>query len=129
MAPRQVTIAIVPSSLLNTNYPSVTQSPIEMQPTPSPQLSHLTLPQFLIPPHRQKRQTPQLPHIALRRILARGRRQRAQRRETEISIAVHPAPDFGAEVLGVGLEGVPEVVVGCEDVGVDGGVGAEVGDR
>ena len=89
----------------------------------------LPLPQLLIPPDRQKRQRPKLPHIGLSGVLARRRRQRAQRRELEIIISVRPAPDFGAEVLGIGFEGVPEVVVGCKDPSMDGGVGAEIWNR
>ena len=44
----------------------------------------------------------------------------------EVVVAVDPAPDLGAELGRVLLDDVPESVVGVEDVGVDGGVGAEL---
>jgi hypothetical protein len=70
--------------------------------------------------HSQERQAPQLPHIALRR------RDRTQRNRLVLAAAVRPRPHLVAQLRAVGLDGVPELVVGRQDLAVESRVGTEV---
>ena len=73
------------------------------------------------PPYRQEGQAPQLPDIALRRA------QRAQRLHLKsIRRIVLPAPHFTTQLLGIGINQVPEMVVSRHDFVVQRRVVAEI---
>ena len=95
-------------------------------PSLSLSLSRTPLHQCLIPHHPQKRQTPQLPDITLRDTVPRRRRQRPQLCKLKPAVRVRPAPDFRGEVCTISFDAVPEGVVCCFHIGVDGVVGAEI---
>lgn len=71
-----------------------------------------------LPLDRKEGQTPKLSNVAL------GRSQRAQLRNLE-SVIVLPTPDFMAELITVGINGIPQAVVSTNNLIMNLGVCAE----